>query len=690
MITPATQPVVDVEGLLVVEFTPAIYEIGSATCQVLINAEQRYYVNPIRPGFDILVLTDGSSVVFMPAKSTANGIGLGLATAGTRNSFSIQAIDSNGYYLNVGGLKFQAEFALLERYIRVDSDDRLDGTYRVSYVLTVSGSYKVDCTSGGLHISGSPFTLLVKPAQTDVSKSNVAGAGLTVATAGSVVSFRIQARDRFGNLQLYPPGMPMPEDFGVTLTGTANLRASVDFVIGSSFRVSVMATASGRYTILISSPGQIARPFAMRVLPSLPYAPSSSYGPSPPASATTGVLLRLPLTVRDALGNPISFAQDGVPSPAVTAVATPGPLVLQVLSSGAGFNALFNVTASGDYTLFFTVRGVSFADGQPSTIRVSHGPLSPNMSFVSGPGVSGGRADAGIFLYITALDAFGNPFLALTAGDVLLELAPASSEMSFSVSLPVVGGVAMVVYTVWLPCSPCTLSTKLQSYAVGLTPFFVSISRALAPTVVEARLEYGLAAVIITFDVPTDRGGLSGVFRCDGVVDASSTATVGSDAACTWVTDRRLRIVLGSDSSLLPLAPIAVKPGVVMSARRNSLSASGSASVQLPTAYAPSNPTLVGPSFLGPCDDMILDASASPGAGGRRLGYSWGVGIGAPGREALMDLLTASLGPTLMVGNASLGNICLQIDNFCFQMRDSSQYAKSAVIIIVDQSSCVL
>ena len=667
VLTPPPQPVAGSEGLIVVEYEPSVYEIGLAICEVKINGKHLYYINPIKPGFYVRVFTQITDSL-EPSLSIALGDALTSATAGVASFFKIQAVDTNGYYFNTGGSAFRAEMSLLEVYVPVASIDNNDGTYTIPYMLTVSGTYNMELTSDGVPIKGSPFRLFVKPAQTDVARCNVAGAGLTVSTAGSTVSFRIQARDRFSNLQSYTPGAPIPIEFAVSLQGPAPTPAQVTYLVGSSFLATFSVTTSGSYTALVSANGGPTRSYPLRVNPSLAYGPASSLGRGAQSSVVAGVVTRIPLDVRDIYGNSVSIANDGVPWPVVIALADPGPISLPVLSSGTSFIALLNVSTVGGRMLRLSARGVAFASGAPYPFTVVHAQLSSEMSTGRGPGIAGGRADSDMQVVLTARDTYGNPYLDISPSDVSLSIAPSSLEMTFTVS-SVLQGVASVSYTVWKPCSvssssssssslsrTCLLSAKLKSLHVSGSPFGVLIEPADPPRMVEARLDYGLTSMQIKFDIATDRGGLTGIFPCGDVIDSSSIAAVGSDSACTWITYTALRVVLGTSPSLQPLDPVSIKPGTIMTYRRNSLKASGSQPIQLPPSYAPPVPIIVGPSSIGPCDSLTLDASSSPGGGGRPLAFTWGLVIGSPGRDAIMSTLVAlpASTSTLKLSNASL------------------------------------
>jgi len=82
-----------------------------------------------------------------------------------------------------------------------EGDATADGAspVTVTFSHTRAATYQVGVLIGRDHISGSPFAVVIKPADAKPLDSALGGAGLTLATAGEVTSFRIMTRDLFGN-----------------------------------------------------------------------------------------------------------------------------------------------------------------------------------------------------------------------------------------------------------------------------------------------------------------------------------------------------------------------------------------------------------------------------------------------------------------------------------------------------------
>ena len=126
------------------------------------------------------------------------GDGLTLATAGFSSSFRIQLMDDFGNLRLCGSDE-----------IRIDSNFRVSDfnsfcaneTYTFEYqVLEEAGyDYVLQVRIGQNHLLGSPFSLNIDSGLVNESVSVLIGTAASVATAGSISTFTIQARDSFGS-----------------------------------------------------------------------------------------------------------------------------------------------------------------------------------------------------------------------------------------------------------------------------------------------------------------------------------------------------------------------------------------------------------------------------------------------------------------------------------------------------------
>jgi hypothetical protein len=74
-----------------------------------------------------------------------------------------------------------------------------DGSYEVSYTITTAAEYTLTIEYGGKQIKGSPFPLDVNPGTLEPSECTCEGGGFSGGMTGFPVTYRIIARDRFGN-----------------------------------------------------------------------------------------------------------------------------------------------------------------------------------------------------------------------------------------------------------------------------------------------------------------------------------------------------------------------------------------------------------------------------------------------------------------------------------------------------------
>jgi hypothetical protein len=128
----------------------------------------------------------------------------------------------------------------------------------------------------------------------------------------------------------------------------------------------------------------------------------------------------------------------------------------------------------------------------------------------------------------------------------------------------------------------------------------------------------------VTFQSPTNRGGVVNVISCMSLFQSTSHS-LPSSSRCVWLSDSSLQI--SSFGSL-------VEPGHVLGLRRGVLKARCTSRVDLTCSSWKSNdpqnvtisvpPIVKSPlvvvsmaSELGPCDDLVVDLSSSSGSGGR-------------------------------------------------------------------------
>ncbi|ELR14224.1 uncharacterized protein ACA1_139410 [Acanthamoeba castellanii str. Neff] len=157
-------------------------------------------------------------------------------------------------------------------------------------------------------------------------------------------------------------------------------------------------------------------------------------------------------------------------------------------------------------------------------------------------------------------------------------------------------------------------------------------SNAPLPLSYLAKVSDAGGALIIQFDVDTNRAGQSGVFPCSTVFDdASAEALGGSASVCLWRDARTLVARFGYYASVAINDLLSLRQGVIgrLDSPSVTLDDYESRVLLVISPDTPAAPVVVieGTSAVGWCDVLTLDASASYGSGGRAYvgGYQWGL-----------------------------------------------------------------
>eukprot|EP00899_Mesostigma_viride_P002397 jgi/Mesvir1/12158/Mv00405-RA.1 len=192
--------------------------------------------------------------------------------AGTVNTITIIAVSAKGIQMNdssvpAGG--FTVTFTgppgsgidRREAAVRVG-----DGTWTLVYNETLAGRFVIDVnvTDTGVRIGqpsdyiALPAPLLVYPSRTDASKSGYARDWPPSTPAGVAITAVIQARDRFGNAQVYDPRRLLQDDWlveaqhqvrmPVVITGLTRV---LDRAAGTSLATLTLFVA-GKYDVVVS------------------------------------------------------------------------------------------------------------------------------------------------------------------------------------------------------------------------------------------------------------------------------------------------------------------------------------------------------------------------------------------------------------------------------------------------------
>ena len=113
-----------------------------------------------------------------------------------RSHFVVEVRDAFNTRITRGGDKVRAS-SRGPGPLKPSVTDEGDGTYTVTYLATVSGTYSLAVSCNSTPIHGSPFSITVEPSVAHTPNCVADGDGLRGASAGVATSFFIRARDEF-------------------------------------------------------------------------------------------------------------------------------------------------------------------------------------------------------------------------------------------------------------------------------------------------------------------------------------------------------------------------------------------------------------------------------------------------------------------------------------------------------------
>ncbi|EQC32208.1 hypothetical protein SDRG_09960 [Saprolegnia diclina VS20] len=184
-----------------------------------------------------------------------------------------------------------------------------------------------------------------------------------------------------------------------------------------------------------------------------------------------------------------------------------------------------------------------------------------------------------------------------------------------------------------LSTNPFLATLQVQSASsmdvkyAALTPSSVAVTIVDAPDMtppprlLSAMFADSGASLIVTFSRAVDLSGFSASsFVCDRVFE---TARFGLGPVCTWTTTSTVVIGLGLGATVVPLAPCTVLAGLKSTSTSTLSMASMTVSVQPPLNAPVPVVSIAGATSLGACDDLVLDATATSGSGGRPMAWRW-------------------------------------------------------------------
>eukprot|EP00002_Diphylleia_rotans_P034124 TRINITY_DN7307_c0_g1_i5.p1 TRINITY_DN7307_c0_g1~~TRINITY_DN7307_c0_g1_i5.p1 ORF type:complete len:379 (+),score=58.19 TRINITY_DN7307_c0_g1_i5:375-1511(+) len=146
-------------------------------------------------------------------------------------------------------------------------EDMNNGTYACVFSCEIAGRYMLEITSHERHISGSPFTTIVEPADSDPRMTTATGLGLHRALVGLPASIVVHSRDRFGNER-----RTGGDKYSVRVQGALlkekDLMKVIDNENGTyTISYTILSSRLHRVSVMLSNEHIPGSPFNVRVLP---------------------------------------------------------------------------------------------------------------------------------------------------------------------------------------------------------------------------------------------------------------------------------------------------------------------------------------------------------------------------------------------------------------------------------------
>jgi hypothetical protein len=151
------------------------------------------------------------------------------------------------------------------------------------------------------------------------------------------------------------------------------------------------------------------------------------------------------------------------------------------------------------------------------------------------------------------------------------------------------------------------------------------------PRVSESRFNNLLNAIVVTFNRDSNRGGFTGSFSCQNVLDLSTSqiqSIFGRGASCSFPGDNLLKITFGSRATVLHNDEISLLDNVIQTSSSTASLFTMNETFIVGLPLSPTIPSVTlsaSSSSVGVCDDLTLDASSSSGSGGRAMSYNFSV-----------------------------------------------------------------
>jgi hypothetical protein len=162
-------------------------------------------------------------------------------------------------------------------------------------------------------------------------------------------------------------------------------------------------------------------------------------------------------------------------------------------------------------------------------------------------------------------------------------------------------------------------------------PVSVKYDKSDPPKVESARFGDLLNSISVIFDQKSNRGGLSGTFACDSILNlttAEVTTMFGSGAFCAFTSDSLLKITFGKEPTVLENDVIGIRNTTLQAHATSASLFTHKESFTVAAPESPKSPAVflsTSSLFVGRCDPLTLSGHGATVAGGRDLEYTYSV-----------------------------------------------------------------
>ena len=332
--------------------------------------------------------------------------------------FAVIVRDSLGHRAKRGGDKVRAS-SRGPGPLRPSVVDEGDGSYTVSYLATVSGTYSLAVSCNSHPIPGSPFAITVEPSAAHAPSSIADGPGLRMAIAGEPASFFLRAHDEFGRPKIMGGEAFVAFVVPIRTSHRAELafaaRASLGGLGGAEGAWEEEEVESDGYSVAGSMTTQAPlKPRRHTNAPSSPRAANGGSHGRTAASVTStagggGGGARRPHPHGGGHAGH-TWAEDAAHDPQAVALEE---LDVHMADLGNGsYEGRYTLRTAGDYALHVVRDGVHI-QGSPFSLRVRAGPADASRCILSADGWSAEDGYVGVAGVLTTLrlapyDRFGN------------------------------------------------------------------------------------------------------------------------------------------------------------------------------------------------------------------------------------------------------------------------------------------